>query len=55
MIGYLDLARVDQPDLDPESEQLLTEARDVCLGMADIIADLLRTRPAAASEDDCPR
>jgi len=44
-IGYLDIVRADEPDLDKDSDRILGQAYDTCLRMVGIIADLLRKRP----------
>jgi signal transduction histidine kinase len=45
-IGFLDLVKEAEPDMDDQSQRLLGEAYDTCYRMVDIITDLLRSRPA---------
>ncbi len=44
-IGFIDLVKSDEPNLDPESARLLGEAQTACHRMVNIITELLRTRP----------
>jgi signal transduction histidine kinase len=49
-IGFIDLVKSDEPNLDEESSRLLGEAQTACHRMVNIINELLRTKPGDVPE-----